>query len=147
MKKEPCLEHGDKNLVKEQCPNCERSYSLYCFLTEMEKGKERDEWIQALKRENLNRTNWIPKSRYRIGSLYFVDGIPTKTNPLSTMHIDYNRKRQKTRRPLFKYPLPVKKIRVVELEIEIGIINNEINRTESTTKLSSSVVLDGHFYC
>ena len=28
--------------------------------------------------------------------------------------------------------------------MEIGIINNEVNQTESTTKLSSSVVLDDH---
>ena len=26
--KEPCLEHGDKNIVKGQCPNCERPLSL-----------------------------------------------------------------------------------------------------------------------
>ena len=56
-------------------------------------------------------------------------------------------KAKKTRRPLFKYLLPVKKIRVEEFEMETGIINNEINPTESTTKLSSSVVFDGHFYC
>ena len=41
-KKEPCLEHGDKNVVKGQCPNCERPYSLYCFPSEMTKGKERE---------------------------------------------------------------------------------------------------------
>ena len=40
-KKEPCLEHGDKNVVEEQCPNCERPYSLYCFPAEMTKDKER----------------------------------------------------------------------------------------------------------
>ena len=49
-KKEPCLEHGDKNVVKGHCPNYERSYSLCCFPSDMTKGKERDEWIQALKR-------------------------------------------------------------------------------------------------
>ena len=38
--KEPCLEHGDKNVVKGQCPNCERPLSLYCFPAEMKKGKE-----------------------------------------------------------------------------------------------------------
>ena len=56
MEKEACLEYGDKNVVKGQCPNCERPYSLYCFPAEMTKGKERDKWIQALKRENPNRT-------------------------------------------------------------------------------------------
>ena len=35
------LKHGDKNVVKEQCPNCERSYSHYCFPAEMKKSKER----------------------------------------------------------------------------------------------------------
>ena len=49
------------------------------------------------------------------------------------MHMDYDTKRQKTRRPLFKHPLPVKKTRVEEGEMEIGIINNEVNQTESTT--------------
>ena len=42
MKKEPCLEHGDKNEVKGQCRNYERPYSLYCFLAEITEGKERD---------------------------------------------------------------------------------------------------------
>ena len=39
-----------------------------------------------------------------------------------------------------------KKTRVEEGEIENGIINNEAkNQIESTTKLSSSVVLDEHY--
>ena len=42
-KKEPCLEHGDKNVVKGQCPNCERPHNLKCFPVEMTKDKERDE--------------------------------------------------------------------------------------------------------
>ena len=71
-KNELCLEHGDKNVVKGQCPNCERPYSLYCFLAEMTR-------IQALK--------WTPKSSDMICSLHFVDGIPTKANPLPTMHM------------------------------------------------------------
>ena len=95
-KKEPCLEHGDKNVVKKQCRNCERPYSLYCFPAEMPKGKERDTWIQALKRENTNTTECTPKSSDRICSLHFVDGVPTKAKRLSTMHMDYNTKRQKT---------------------------------------------------
>ena len=31
--------------------------------------------------------------------------------------------------------------------MEIGIINNEVNQIESTTKLPLSVVLDNHSYC
>ena len=40
QRKERCLEHGDKNVVKGQCLNCERPYSLYCFPTEMTKAKK-----------------------------------------------------------------------------------------------------------
>ena len=53
-------------MVKGKCPNCERPCSLYCFPVEMTKGKERDEWIQALKRENPNITKWTPKNSDRI---------------------------------------------------------------------------------
>ena len=84
-KKEPCLEQGDKNVVKRQRPNCERIYSVYCFPAEMTKGKERNALIQALKRENTNRTKWTPKGSDKISSLHFVDGIPTKANSLPTM--------------------------------------------------------------
>ena len=34
-KKGPCLEDGDKNVVKGQCSNCERPYSFYCFPAEI----------------------------------------------------------------------------------------------------------------
>ena len=63
------------------------------------------------------------------------------------MHMGYETKRQKTCRPLFKHTLPAKKTQSEEGEMEIGIINNEVNQIESTTKLSSSVVLDDHSYC
>ena len=88
----------------------------------MTKGKERDSWIQALKRENPNRTKWNSKSSDRIGSLHFVDGLPTKVNPLPTMHKCYDTKRQNNRRPLIKHPLPAKKARVEEGETEIVTI-------------------------
>ena len=148
-KKEPCLEHGHKNVVKEQCPNCERPYSPYCFPAEMTKGKERDAWIQALKRENPNRTKWTPKNSDRTCSLHFVDGIPTMVGKSTANHA-YGLRYKKTQNStpsLFKHPLTAKKIRVEEGEMEIGIINNEVNQIESTTKLSSSVVLDNHSYC
>ena len=63
------------------------------------------------------------------------------------MDMDYDTKRQKTRRPLLKHPLSAKKTGAEEGEIEIGIINNEVNRNESITKLSSSAILDDHSYC
>ena len=59
----------------------------------MSKGKERDLWTQALKRENLSRAKWTPKSNGRICSLHFVDGISAKANPLTTIHMGYDTKR------------------------------------------------------
>ena len=112
----------------------------------MIKDKERDAWIQGLKRENPNKTKWIPKISDRICAFHLPDGIPTKANPLSIMHMGYDTKRQKTRRPLFKHSLPAKKTREEEGEIEIGIVNNEVNQIESTKKLSSAVVLDDYSY-
>ena len=103
--------------------------------------------IQDFKRGNTNRMKWTLKCRDSICLLHFVDGIPTKANPLLIMHMDYDTKRQKTWCPLFKHIFPAKKIRVEEGEMEIGIINNEVNQIESTIKLSLSVILDYHSYC
>ena len=58
----------------------------------------------------------------------------------------YDTKSKKKRRPLFKHLLPAKKTRAEEGEMEVGIINNEVNQIESTTKFSLSVVLDDHYY-
>ena len=59
----------------------------------------------------------------------------------------YDTKRQKTRRPLFKHPLLVKKTRADEGVMKIGIINNEVNQIQSTKKLPSLVFLYNHSYC
>ena len=46
--------------------------------------------------------------------------------------------------PSFQTPIiSIEKTRK-KSEMEIGIINNEVNHTESTTKISSTVVLDDH---
>ena len=90
----------------------------------MTRGKERDSWIQSLKQENPNRTKWYSKIRDRIASLHFVDALPTKVNPLPAMHKGYDTKSQNNRRPLIKHPLPAKKARAEEGEMEIGISND-----------------------
>ena len=63
------------------------------------------------------------------------------------MDMGYDAKRQKSRRPLFKHPLPARKPQAEEGEMEIGIINNEVNQIGSATKLSSAVVPVDHSYC
>ena len=46
------------------------------------------------------------------------------------MHMGYGTKRQKIRLAFFEHPLPAKKTRVEQGEMEIGIINNEENQIE-----------------
>ena len=92
-KKEPFLEHVDKNVVKGQFPNCERPYTVFQLRWQKTK-RERDAWIQAFKRENPSRTKWNLTSSDRICSLHFVDGIPTNANPYSNhaYGLRYNKK-------------------------------------------------------
>ena len=56
-------------------------------------------------------------------------------------------KDRKTWHPLFKQPLPAKKTWAEESKLEIWINSNKVNQLESTTKLSSLVVLNDHSYC
>ena len=45
-KKEPLVEHGDKNVVKGQFPNCERPYTVFQLRWQKNKReRERDAWI------------------------------------------------------------------------------------------------------
>ena len=48
--------------------------------------------------------------------------------------------------PSFQTPITSKEKTRKKGEMEIGIINNEVNHIESTTKISSTVVLDDHSY-
>ena len=79
-KKVPSFEQGDKNLVKGQCPNCERPYSLYCFPAELTKGKEK--WMDSDSQTRKSKQN-------------FLDGIPNEANSFPTIDMDYDTKRQR----------------------------------------------------
>ena len=57
-------------------------------------------WAHAFKHKNPNTTKCSAKKSNRIRLLHFVDGIPTKTNPLPIMRMSYNTKPQKARSPL-----------------------------------------------
>ena len=70
------------------------------FPAQTKKCNEKNEWTQALKHKNLNTTKCNVKNGNRICSLHFVDGIPTKANPLPVMRMGYNTKWQKAWRPL-----------------------------------------------
>ena len=110
--------------------------------------RQRTRWVKSdsqTRKPKQNKMNL--KISNRICSLHFVDWIPTKANPLPTMHMGYHTKNQKIWRLFCKHPLPARKTQAEEGEMDIGIINNETNQFESTTKLSSSLVLDNHSDC
>ena len=67
MKKEPCLaclEHGDKTVVKGQCPNYKRPYGLYCVPAEMKKG-QRETWMDSSSQMRKSKQNEMdPKKQW-----------------------------------------------------------------------------------
>ena len=48
-------------------------------------------WIKALKRENKDKTAWLPRNSDRVCSIHFIDGIPTAANPVPTLHLGYEK--------------------------------------------------------
>ena len=123
-KKEPCLEHGDKNVVKAQCPNSQRKDLIVfsVFQLRWQKAKRETHGFRFSNEKIQTDQNWPQKAV--ICSLLPGDGIAAIANPLPTMHTGDDTKRQ-TQRPCFKHPLRAKKTRVKKGEMEIGIINNK----------------------
>ena len=52
MEKEPCLEYGDKNVVKGQCPNCERPTVFTVIQLGWQKAKREIHGLR-LSKENI----------------------------------------------------------------------------------------------
>ena len=71
--------------------------------------EQRKLWIKALRRENVDKSQWEPKKSDRICSIHFADEIPTPSNPLPTLYLGYESQVIKTRRILFMHPIPPKK--------------------------------------
>ena len=76
-----------------------------CF----KKWEEKELWIKALKRENKDKTAWLPGCSDRVCSIHFIDGIPTAANPVPTLHLGYEKEVPKSRRELFRQPLQKKR--------------------------------------
>ena len=81
-------------------------------------------WVHALKHKNPNTTKCSAKNSNRSCSLHFVDGTPTKTNPLSIMRLSYNTKPQRSD-PSLKHSLAAKKTQSEEDEISVS--NYKVN--------------------
>ena len=47
--------------------------------------------IKVLKRENKDKTAWLPRNSDRVCSIRFIDDIPTAANPVPTLHLGYEK--------------------------------------------------------
>jgi len=106
-KNETCDKH---NARKGEC-QCDRPFQLYCFPSILRNNEHRQRWINAMKRENINKTLWMPKDSDRVCSLHFLDGVPTNANPDPTLYLGYDATCKKPRRKLFREPLSSKRLK------------------------------------
>ena len=100
---EPCTVHEGK--TRKEC-GCwlEPPYKLFCFPSELKNAKARKIWIGRLRRENKDRSAWIPGVSDRVCSAHFVDGIPTVANPDPTINMGYDVPPKNCRRTLLRIP-------------------------------------------
>ena len=95
-------------------------------------------WIKALKRENKDKTVWLPGYSDGVSSIHFIDGIPIAANPAPTLHLGYEKEVPKSRRELFDQPLQKKRTENCsndEISINCGCEN------------TSGIIATEHSYC
>ena len=125
---------------------------LLCIASQvfLKNGEKRKLWIKALKRENKDKTAWLPRNSDRVCSIHFIDGIPTAANPVPTLHLGYEKEVPKSRRELFRQPL--QKIRKAEKNQQTLIVttencsNDEIN-IDCGCENTSSIIVTELSYC
>ena len=102
--KELCVIH---NVNHELCP-CDRPFKLHCFPSKLRNGEQRQLWINAIRRQNLNGTAWSPTDTHRVCSMHFVDGAPSTDHPIPTEMLGYEK------------PPPAKKRRTIKRTVNDG---------------------------
>ena len=70
---------------------CEPPFRLYCFPGEKRYKDKRFKWVELLKRENIDKSEWVPSKSDRVCSEHFVDKIPTVSNPDPTLKLGYKK--------------------------------------------------------
>ena len=99
--------------------------------------------IKALKRENKDKTAWLPRNSDRVCSVRFIDDIPTAANPVPTLHLGYEKEVPKSRRELFCQPLQKKrkteKNQQTLIDTTENCSNDEINIDCGCENTSSSI--------
>ena len=116
--------HPGSCITKGNCKDCEKPFALYCFPSVLKNGEKRKLWIKALKRENKDKTAWLPRNSDRVCSIHFIDGIPTAANPVPTLHLGYEKEVPKSRRELFRQPLQKKRKTEKNQQTLIGTTEN-----------------------
>ena len=105
----------------------------------------------ALKRENKDKTAWLPRNSDRVCSIYFTDGIPIAANPVPTLHLGYEKEVPKSRRELFRQSLQKKRKSEKNQQTLIDTTENcskdEINIDCGCENTSSSIIFTEHLYC
>ena len=106
-------------------------------------------WIKALKRENKEKTAWLPGYSDRVCSIHFIDGILAAANPVPTLHLVYEKEVPKSRRELFYQPLQKKRKTEKNQQTLIDITENcsydEINIDCGCE--NTNIIATEHWYC
>ena len=97
------------NILQNDC-GCEPPFRLYMFPSEKRNGHKRIVWIRLMKRENVDKREWIPRPSDRVCSEHFVDGIPTEKNPNPSLKLGYEIQKSQPRREIKKHPI-IKKVK------------------------------------
>ena len=97
-KAKPCKLHGCK--FGELLCSCPQPFTLYPFPSGKQNLAMRKKWTKMVNRTALSTgKNWEPEKYSRICSKHFVDGMPTKENPVPTLLMGYDVKPLKPSRP------------------------------------------------
>lgn len=96
--KTACEKHPD--LLHKDC-ECEPPFILFCFPGAIRYKEKREQWIRLLRRETVDKKPWKPSGSDRVCSVHFVDKMPTVNNPDPTLHLGYEKKKEKPPRRTF----------------------------------------------
>ena len=69
--------------TKGSCKDCEKPFALYYFPSVLKNGEKRKLCIKPLKRENKDKTAWLPGNSDRVCLIHFIDGVPTAASPVA----------------------------------------------------------------
>ena len=139
-KKSVCGEHHQEN-----CPCLPAPYRLFCFHSENRYIDNRLEWVKRLKRENPDKSAWMPRPSDRVCSKHFVDGEPTCANPYPTLELGYDFKQLIPRRKIFRELDQATKRK--KRAVSPVTCSSPMSVSEDEVSILSSTLSADHSYC